>query len=402
LRALFIALVAVTVLAAACTDTPVAAPTTTTTAPIRVERAAGFDAELVRLGVLADLSGPDAEEHGRRLAGVEVVWASLNAAGGFDDRYPVELVVRDHGGDAAAAASAYREIADDVAAFALVAGDDAFSAVLPLAGDDGVQIVPGDRFLTRWGRGRVLAVGTSEEAIILGALQHLGEGPPWCAIVDGSKTGVWATETLPVAAELSGLAAPALLLIDAEHPPAEAVAVAADQGCRVWLEADPVVANEVAASLPDSSTLAVSGRLAALMSLPEGPRIVIAADTPAWEDSSPGMAELIESLEIFAPDVVGDHLVREGYVSQLLLQDLLSLGIERGDLRRSSLDAMVAELGATDRGGLVTPGHPALDPPPVSVRIFEYDPAGDALGWRFVVAVNAVGVDALAERLLLS
>jgi ABC-type branched-subunit amino acid transport system substrate-binding protein len=392
--------VAAMALLAACTDPLVVAPVETASSPVRVERAPGFDAEVIRLGVLADLSGPSASEHARRIAGIEVLWSDVNAAGGLGGRFPVELIVRDHGGDVARAAEAYRELRENVVAFALVAGDDAIAAILPMAAEDAVQVVPGDRSLQRWGRSRVLASGTSNEVSMLGALQHLGEGPVWCGLVDSSRDGVRAAEALPIAAELSGLAAPIMLTVNVDHPVAEAVAVAVDQGCRVWIGAESDVADEALAALAAEMTVAMNGRLASLVDVPDGLSALVATDAPEWSESSPGMAELIAAIARRAPDVVADNLLREGYVSQLMLHEALETAIDLGDLRRAALDEVLGVWVPSDQGGLVASAHPFVDPPPTSVRIFEVNAEeGDALGWRFVVALNPGGIDELAARL---
>ena len=50
-----------------------------------VERSVGFDGEVVRLGVIADITGPGASLDRSRIAGVSAYWADVHAQGGLGD-----------------------------------------------------------------------------------------------------------------------------------------------------------------------------------------------------------------------------------------------------------------------------------------------------------------------------
>ena len=61
-----------------------------------VQQAVGFDGEVIRLGVLADLTGPGSNLDRARLAGIETFWAEVNKSGGIGKRVLVELLLVDH------------------------------------------------------------------------------------------------------------------------------------------------------------------------------------------------------------------------------------------------------------------------------------------------------------------
>ena len=67
--------------------------------PLSVERSVGFDGDIIRLGVIANLTGQGASLDRARLTGVSAYWSDVNALGGIGGRYAVELNVIDHSGN---------------------------------------------------------------------------------------------------------------------------------------------------------------------------------------------------------------------------------------------------------------------------------------------------------------
>jgi len=381
---------AAVLLAGACTEGEPETVTPTTAEIVRVERVPGFDTEVIHLGVLVDLSGPDATEHRALLSGAEVAWAEVNSAGGVGGQFPVELVVRDHGGDPDRALEQYRNLREDVVAFALVDGPDVVDAVLLDLAEDGLRAVPGRRLGRWWGREALLTVGTSEEIGVLAVLEYLGTGETWCGVVDTSRAGRAVAEALPMAASLLGLEVPVMFELGGERTIAEVLPLVADAGCRVWLATRVRAAGVFVDGVSEGAVVAVGGRLGGQLDLSEtAARVVIAIDAPAWDFTVPsGMVDLSEALEAQAPDVVADVLVREGYTAQLGLMALLEDAVDRGDLSRASVRSGSILYSTADFGGLATGGDPTADAP-ATMRLFEYDPAtGDALGWRFVGAMT--------------
>lgn len=393
----WLAIFAVVLLAAACTEGEPETVTPTTAEVVRVERVPGFDTEVIRLGVLVDLSGPDATEHRALLSGAEVAWAQVNSTGGLGGQFPVELVVRDHGGDPVRALEQYRDLREDVVAFALVDGPDAVDAVLLDLAEDGLRAVPGRRLGRWWGREALLTVGTSEEVGVLAVLEYLGAGATWCGVVDTSRAGRAVADALPLAASLLGLEVPVMFELAGERTIGEVLPLVADAGCRVWLATRPQAADVFIHGVSEGVIVAVGGRLGGQLDFSDTvARVVIATDAPAWDFTVPsGMVDLAEALEAQAPDVIADVVVREGYTAQLGLMVLLEDAVDRGDLSRASVRSGSILYSTADLGGLATGGDPTAVAP-ATMRLFEYDPAtGDALGWRFVGATTPSRADEL-------
>ena len=75
-----------------------------------VERSVGFDGDIVRLGVIANLTGRGATLDRARLTGISAYWSDINMGGGLGERYAVELVIIDHRGDPQVAAEIIPEL----------------------------------------------------------------------------------------------------------------------------------------------------------------------------------------------------------------------------------------------------------------------------------------------------
>lgn len=100
---------------------------------------AGVEGDPVKIGVIASLSGPAADIGGDQLTGLELAAEELNAAEGLLGR-PIELVVKDDGGDPTKASQAMRELVDEEEV-AIVFGPTLSSPTLaaaPTAMDAGV------------------------------------------------------------------------------------------------------------------------------------------------------------------------------------------------------------------------------------------------------------------------
>ena len=96
----------------------------------------GVTADVIRVGLLTDLSGPFAANAGTQVTELKAFWDKVNQTGGICGR-SVELDVRDHGLDPQRAVSLYRSMAPDVIAFQQIFGSAVLPATLPLAEQDG-------------------------------------------------------------------------------------------------------------------------------------------------------------------------------------------------------------------------------------------------------------------------
>ena len=393
---------AVSVLAAACSETtpddaqPLVVPVPRVEAPART---AGFDTTIFRLGVIADLSGPDAATNRSLLAGVEAYWSTVNALGGVDGRYPVELVVRDVGTSAAAAVNAYSDLEPDVAAFALVTGSSTVDAVRELAARDQLLVVPGTRQSTWAGVSSLLPVGSSYAAESFNGAAWMSredaEPAAWCVVTDGSSIGSdLLVGVLLAERALDNVGSPALIdtLV---RPHAEVVSEVVEAGCeRLWLAADSMDATAMVEALAAADVdlaVGVGGEI----SLPPSPsalgwateHLTVVTDAPSWGDEGAGASQLRAAMDAHLPDARPDSWIRAGFAGQYAVDVVLRSGTIAADVSRGTLWATAGTLVDVNAGGLATPfDRPAgAAGAPRAVTVFAVDPiAGDPLGLRVV------------------
>jgi hypothetical protein len=102
-----------------------------------------------------------------------------------------------------------------------------------------------------------------------------------------------------------------------------------------------------------------------------------------------------------APDARADTRIRDGYVSQIRLHQLLEAAVKSGDLRRSSLFEAGQTHPQVQMFGLAEEIDMSLEEPPlprnINVQIGVSDDDGaDARGWRLERTLRAQNVSALA------
>ena len=382
--------------AAGCTESqPVEDVVVDTTPAIRAPRAPGFDGSTVMLLVLADLSGPSAEVDRERVAGIETYWAARNALGGFDGRYPVELLVRDHAGDPVLAVQAVTEFADEVLAVAHVSEE-----VVDVVGTDieaaGLVMVPGAATATTETASNSLAHGLAIEALLVSLLDQEPE-PGWCVVADQSALGSRVIQRLDRAAELAGIDAP--LAYDVTN--SRLTAELEDAGCRrVLVEVVADSFSTAAEAMPPEVTVFARSAIGHGRSVPAGVDLVLADDGTTWErDASAGMAQLLDALAVHSPDADPDPRLRAGYASQIQLDALVASGFQAGDVVREALLASAAEMGLVELLGLSADVDRSADPPELArqLRLFRVV-GGEGLGWQFLGGHRATQVDALVAE----
>ncbi len=146
--------VAETTAAPATTAPPAttAAPATTAPAPattmgdmMELTHDVGFDAETgtIKLGVLAALTGPIPAIGQSVLDGQRLYWERVNADGGINGTYPVELVVRDNQYNPETTPVVYDEIKDEVLAFSSTLGTPSTAPLVGPSAEEGIVIAAG-------------------------------------------------------------------------------------------------------------------------------------------------------------------------------------------------------------------------------------------------------------------
>ncbi len=127
------------------TTTAASGGETTTTAgemmDIATDVGVDLEAGTIKVGLLADLSGPFAGLVNPIVAGQEAYWAALNAAGGINGLM-VEPITRDTGYEAPRHISLYEELKEEVVAFSQSTGTPQTLAINEALQSDGVLAIP--------------------------------------------------------------------------------------------------------------------------------------------------------------------------------------------------------------------------------------------------------------------
>ncbi len=403
--------------AAACSgsgDTAQTAPTSTVPPrPVQPRRAPGFDTEIIRLGVIGDLTGANGDAGREILTGVEAFWSRLDAMGGIGERFPVELIVRDEGGSPALAAQVYSGISDDVAMMALVMGSATVDAVRGPALDDGLLIAPSTRQFAWLGVENLLPVGTSYEVEVIDGLgwymENRRSDAVFCGVTDPSSYGRASRAGLGlVEAALDGTGVDfgygLVVELEPDFDPAAVVEQMSSAGCEVvWLGAGDLSTRRLIAELAAGDT-DVTGFVGSGVRLPlpedsavwARDHLLVAADLPSWSDRSPGVEAMRAELARVAPDAEPSSMIALGWASQYPVLALLEAAVADGDLGRDHLRDLATSLGTYDTGDMVRPVvmEGGLRPWPRQATVFSVDPeGGDAVGLTRLDTFEAPFVD---------
>jgi len=223
------------------------------------------------------------------------------------------------------------------------------------------------------------------------ALLESEPSPNWCVITDGSPLGIAARNASTRAAEVAE--AENVTLIELGEDLNSAISAAA---CgMVFLEVAEQFQNEAIESLPAERKIYVRAGSAAL-SQRNDLQFAYLDSGPAWDvDSSEGMRLFLAALLRHAPDVQPDTRVRDGYISQIQLHQLLEQAVAEGDLRRPILFAASEAQERVDMLGLA---EQPLQPRSFNIWFANnQDELADGRGWQLERKLATENVDALAN-----
>jgi len=420
--------VACVVLVSACTPDEAATPDPVIVEVPRLVTPAstiGFESStgVIRIGIVADLSGPGAAIARSQVAGAEAYWSTVNAGGGIDGRFPVELVVRDTAGSAANAVVAYRELRDSVVMMGQVVGTNTTDAIRELLRADGVLGVPTTRQRVWTSIENLIPLGSSYAVESISGISYMAErdgaGRVWCVVFDRTKEGedslfgaVLASQNLEAVPEFGSLANEegADFVLDDAGPGDEArlVGEAIELGCeRLWLASDAETSNRVigqAAAVAAEFDIGVGSEVG----LPLADDVVawatehltVVVDAPSWGDAGLGARALREAVDRNVPDVRPNGWLRTGFTSQYAVDVILTTSVRDGDLSRENLLDLWGRLGPVDSGGLAGSPDWREDPPaiPTTVTVHVVDQVGvDPLGLRVEATYTSPIVGAVTQ-----
>ena len=379
---------------------------------------------VIRIGIIADLSGPGATIAHSQVAGAEAYWSTVNAGGGVDGRFPVELVVRDTSGSAANSVVAYRELRDSVVMMGQIVGTNTTDAVRELLRADGVLGVPTTRQLSWVLAENLIPLGSSYAVEAISGISYIverdGGARVWCVVSDRSKEGedslfgaVLASQNLAEVPEFGSVANEegADFVLDDAGPGDEVrlVAEALDLGCeRLWLATDAETSTRViaqAAAAAADFEIGVGSEVGLPFADSVVPwatdHVIVVVDAPSWGDAGLGARALRDAVDRNVPDVRPNSWLRSGFTSQYAVDVILTTSVRDGDLSRERLLDLWGRLAPVDTGGLTGSPDWREDPPtiPTTVTIHAVDQVGvDPLGLRVETTYTSPIVGAVTSN----
>lgn len=357
---------------------------------------AGFDGTTIKLGVLTPLSGPVAVIGNPVTAGNKVYFDHVNAGGGIGGKYKIELVPEDTQYKPDVTVQQYNKIKGEVVAFAQILGTPPVLAVLPLLKADGGMAGAAtlDAFWVR--EENLLPVGGPYQVQAINAVNyHLTEGggtaaDPICSMIQDDAYGNAGQAGLDFVAQKKGITiANTQRFKGGTTDYTGAVQALAGANCKmVFLVATPSDAAKIWGTAAQvgfpgiwygqspswTGALAKTPFVAYLQS-----NVRMVAEGTEWGDTKvPGMKDMLERQQKYAPNQQPDYYFAFGYNQGRALTALLEKAVQRGDLSKAGLIAASNELGTVSFDGLTGDyayGPAATRNPPRTSTIFGIDPA---------------------------
>lgn len=353
-----------TLVSAPTTLMPASAPTEIITDGVSVT------ADLIRIGGLADLTGPYSSAVVDVIDSQLAFWGHLNEQGGIAGR-PVELVIADTGYDLDAHVAGYHRLVDDVVMFSHSTGtEDTLAITGDLADDDRVAIPL--TWYSGWSDPEVGAnvaeVGSNYcvEAInMVSYLADQNEQPPVLAIAtvpsdfgaDGLAGLRYAADELGIDIVYDGAGA----LLPGVDPSEVAAAIAGSGADWTWLAADPATAMKVIATAiqlgytgrwTGSSPTWNSRLLATQLGDYLGSNALIPSLFATPGEDVTGMDEVYSVLAAALPDRYPSEALMIGYLEYETTRQILEMAAAAGDLTPAGVVAATHRITSLSFGGI--------------------------------------------------
>ncbi len=329
----------------------------------------------ISLGVLTPLSGPVAAPIGIPLTkGIETYFKAVNAAGGIDG-YKVNLVEKDSQYNPQIQVQMYNQIHDQVLMLAESLGSPTTQAIVSLSERDKMLVSAAslDSVLAR--QQYMVLIGTPYRLQVENGLDYannvaakLGVTNPKVGIIyqddaygqDG-LTGY--NEAMGCNSNLSNVAQATYELTDTTFT-AQVTKMKQAGAQFVVLTAVPTIAAGIIGTAAQAGyfpqwilnspawangLLNVSPQFTGLLEK----SVWVVAQGATWGDrSQPGMAQMLDDIQKYAPDQKPDGYFQFGYTEAKVTYAILKKAADNGDLTRDGLLSAFNSLGTVDLGGL--------------------------------------------------
>lgn len=403
------------------TTTQAQVTTTEGMAPLNFD--IGFDEATgtIKLGALAALTGPIPGIGASLLNGHKVYWDKVNANGGVAGMYPVELVIKDNAYNPETNVVVYNEIKDEVLAFSSAIGTPTTATIYEDAAADNILVAAGslasqwaltsnvvlnlgaNTYFAQFANGAHWAMNVADPAIITAdsvvGIVYQGDdygqdckngydfGQANTGFNDAYEATYAATDT-DFSGQIGGAAAAGVTVLFVCALP---TALATMIGTAAAIEYSPTVFGSSPSYNPAlPGALGGGDEAAGLALFGSFPYYGLGAG-PAFEDDTPGMAELRADLETYGEGAgVTDAMVNAfyyfGYTQAQTFHQILEAAVANHDISRAGLLAAVDMVQNVDMG---YGGSPAGYGPTPLDRITSNE---DNIGVPVSVTVNRFGL----------
>ena len=332
--------------------------------------------KVINLGILTPLSGPVAAPIGIPLTkGIETYFKAVNASGGVDG-YTINLVEKDSKYDPQTQVQMYNQIHNQVLMLAESLGSPTTQAIVSLSERDKMLVSAAtlDSILAR--QQYMIMIGTPYRLQVENGLEYatkaaaqLGVSNPKIGIIsqddaygqdgltgyqealgcytnlsDVARATYEATDTSFVAQVTKMKQAGAQFVVLTAIPTAAGaiIGTAAAMGYFPrWILNSPAWLNAfVGSNGPQFDQLLEKS-------------VWVVAQGASWGDrSQPGMAEMMDNIQKYAPDQKPDGYFQFGYAEAKVTYAILKKAADNGDLTREGLLKAFNQLGSVSLGGL--------------------------------------------------
>lgn len=368
----------------------------------------GFDGTTISLGVLTPQTSLAATIGGPLTAGNQLFVDRVNAEGGIAGKYKLALVPKDTEYRPEKAVQEYAATKDSVAMYVQILGTAIQEAVLVEQETD--EILSGPATLdAQWVRNPLLMpIGAPYQIQAINGLDYAireldAANATVCAMTKDDLYGAAGLEGLQYAAEQAGITIAAQQTFrQGDQDYTAQIGALSSAGCEiVWLtslptETIPLMTNASTAGFaptwiansPAWTGLLASGELGPYLA----ENFLLMSEGPQWGDTSvPGMAQMLEDIEKYAPGQEPNVYFAFGYAQAWAAAQILEKAVELGDLSQAGIVAaaeQVTELTFGDLLGDYTYGPAADRNPPRASSVFAIDPASTATGFLVALETN--------------
>jgi ABC-type branched-subunit amino acid transport system substrate-binding protein len=333
--------------------------------------APGFDGKRFKWGLLTVTSGPAAGANAPSLAGIQTYVKALNERGGIAGKYPVDLVLRDMQYDPAKTVQAYNATKADVALYAQVFGTAMTKAILPQLKQDEIIAVPGSADGSFWHEQNIVVAFTPYESQLVNCVSYMdtklgAEGKKVCGAGGEGALAETVERIVEYAgSELGHPTGPTVSLPTANTNYTPQVQQLRRNGCEIVLIiASPVPV--VSGALTSAARLGYDGQWLSpptgfVAAVKEAPvfdfmkdHFLMTSDGTVFGDTehAPGMQELMEAHEKFAADTLPEWSYVNGWVSTMMLEQVVTKAVENGDVSRKGIIEALNSIEEFDLKGI--------------------------------------------------